>query len=426
MMHDLVSRCHIDVPVGREVGPNVSVITPPEGPARLIPAAEQWVSTTLGRAVTDPYSWMQAVHWVHGAGIHKRFNVTTVRLAQLLAELSPCRPGVEYLMRRLELSERAVQYHLAALRETGLLVYVSRGTRRRGQLPQASVFERTVPSAFDVALGIRCTPDGLRRRVVGIAEHGRALIAKLGRKAARKVRKPRRKAAPAAVARCTPMEGGSVLPSLSHSPTSVPLETSGGNSEQHTGNGTKGAPRRLNKVGRRFRLAGEVRARVRWLARTPLARIAWCLTEVSDAGWTADEVEAWLQLVPSPSVILRPSGVLAHRMQGAALVWADPAGRRRALEANRDSALAARERHEESAQEFRPSSDPNVMGAIRAALIQGQAELSASLRERGLDDLTGLSARDAGTDWDTAAKALIAMFGEEACTVLAAAERPTE
>ncbi|BFP50084.1 hypothetical protein KCMC57_64520 (plasmid) [Kitasatospora sp. CMC57] len=425
-MHDVVSRCHIDGASGHRFDPNVSQDTSLEGPALLVPSPRQWVSSTAGRAVEDPYSWMQAVHWVHGTGAHRRFNVTTVRLAQILAELNPCRPGVEYLMRRLALSERAVQYHLAALRETGLLAYISKGTRRRGALPQASVFTRTVPLAFDVALGIRCTHQGLTRRPVGIAEHGRKLIAKLGKKASRKVRAPRPKKARTAAARCTPMEGGSVLPSLTHSPTSVPLETSGGNRELATGETKNGStPRRLNKIGRRFQLAAELKSRILWLSRPPVARIAWVIAEVSDAGWTADEVEAWLHLRPSADVITRPSGFLAARLVGAAVVWADPKARQRAVEASRESRISTSERHAESNAPLRPARSSSVMAAVLAGIGEGLARLSADCRAKGLDDLTGLP-KPAATeqdDWDQAAAAMVALFGDQARTVLATATR---
>ncbi|MEU7428941.1 hypothetical protein [Streptomyces sp. NPDC040750] len=73
----------------------------------------------------------------------------------MLAELSPCFPGLEYLQRLTGLSERMVEYHLAALRETGLLAYIVKGTRKRGEAPQASEFARMIPVEFDEALGIR-------------------------------------------------------------------------------------------------------------------------------------------------------------------------------------------------------------------------------------------------------------------------------
>lgn len=147
---------------------------------------------------------MQAVHWVSGSGLYqprrhrsygvRSFGRMTVYIAQLLAELTPCFPGIEYLMRRTGLSERAVQYHLAALRETGLLAYRVRGTRVSGERAQASEFVRVIPPEYDDALGIRMSEGGCERRVTGIADEGRKLMARLAKMAARKVRRPRTKA----------------------------------------------------------------------------------------------------------------------------------------------------------------------------------------------------------------------------------------
>jgi DNA-binding transcriptional ArsR family regulator len=408
-MQHTVPRVDFDVPSGTHFDSNVS----PDSLPAPVPAAQQWMGTTLGRVVADPYSWMQAVHWVHGAGLHKRVNVTTVRLAQILAELSPCRPGVEYLMRRLNLSERAVQYHLAALRETGLLIYISRGTRCRGSRPQASVFARTVPVAFDVALGIRCTPEGPTRRVVGIAEHGRKLIAALGKKAARKVRKPRSKTAPKPGARCTPMEGGSELPSPSHSPTSVPLEGAEPHNPPTTDSSRQG---RLNPVGRRFQVAREIRSRILWLARTPIRRIAWLLKDVADAGWTVDHVEAWLLQRDGAADIRRPSGFLGARMVGATTIWPTEAQRNRAWEATREQVSAmARRRAQVAEQPLAAPGRSALAAGVLASLRRGQVAQSTRVRAQGLDDRSGLFAlplTEADLHDEAAAAARIAAFLE--------------
>jgi hypothetical protein len=229
------------------------------------------------------------------------------------------------------------------------------------------------------------------------------------------------------------MEGGPVLPSLPDVPTTDPLETSGGISEQPTQetNESQRQPakpkQRLNKVGRRFQLALQLSRRVPWLAQTPIARIAYAVSEVSDADWTVDEVEAWLHLKQSPKNIRRPSAVLIHRLQGAAQVWADPASRRRAAEATQATDIASQERHAESTSDFRAAGDSNVMASVFNGLDGGLRQLSEQCRANGLDDLTGLPAAapgaDAdGSDWDTAAAVFAAMFGDEAHNVLTDAE----
>ncbi|WP_345679965.1 helix-turn-helix domain-containing protein [Yinghuangia aomiensis] len=323
-------------------------------------------------------------------------NVTTLRVAQELAALSPCRPGVEFLARRLKMSERAVEYHLGMLRESGLLVYIEKGTRYRGKAARASEFALVIPPAYDAALGIRTTGEGPTRRMTGIAEAGRDLVARLARKASRKVRAPRTAAtvpgtgpvakpqvnvpeetlaggetdgSGAAVdhsGRCTPMQARTSGSSTGLSPV-VPLETglASGTHDHAPGTDTTTAPstaaeqqtapceprrRALNKVGRRFHLAAALVREISWLAKASVPRVAWVVGEVSDAGWTCAEVAAWLATVDAPAAgARRPSGLLASRLRGVTTLrgWRTAAERAVQVEHWRDSARAARARHAE-------------------------------------------------------------------------------
>ncbi|MEW2577726.1 helix-turn-helix domain-containing protein [Streptomyces syringium] len=349
-------------------GDTVSVL-----PGLYVPEVRQWLSTSAGRIAGDGYSWMQAVHWVAGSGLYeprryrshgpRSFGPTTVRVAQELAELFPCRPGIEYLVRRTGLSERSVEYHLGMLREAGLLAYVVRGTRIRGAAAQASEFARMVPVEFDMALGVRTAGEGTGRRMTGIAEAGRELMAALAKKAARKVRKRRakssskapakcaRKGAVAAVsdeARCTPM-GGSSRSVSSAGTTSFPPESklASGRSDSPTPKKVKRGRRKLSSVGRRFQLASELIRQVPWMGRAAVPRIAWILREVADAGWTADQVIAFLDCGDAPGIVHRPSGFLAGRLKGAVALWPTEEGRERAVQAYRDSRRAEKSRHQE-------------------------------------------------------------------------------
>ncbi|MFD4397264.1 winged helix-turn-helix domain-containing protein [Kitasatospora sp. NPDC058478] len=307
-----------------------------------VAASGQWASTTSGRIVTDTYSWLQAVHWVDGSGLAltpksgPKFGPTTVRVAQELTKLTEVRPGVEYLMRVLKLSERTVQYHLAHLRNAGLLAYVELGTRiaRSENQPsgafRTSHFALTIPQAFDQALGIRTTGEGPDRRMTGIAEVGRQTIARLGKLASKAVR--RRKKTKISKRRCTPVVGGSLTPPADQSPSATRLE---GNGPINTTKKSNRGPHR-NRVSRRFQLAAELRRRVLWLGKSDPARLAWVLTDVADAGWTATEVEAWLSLLDQPDHVRRPSGLLAHRLGAATLLWPTKEHRARAAEAQRE------------------------------------------------------------------------------------------
>ncbi len=359
----------------------------------FVPDVRQWRATTECRIAQDPYSWLQAVHWVAGAGVYvprrthgpRSFGATTVRIAELLAELTPCRPGVRYLMRRTGLSERAVEYHLGMLREAGLLVYAVRGTRVRGQGRQASEFLRTVPPEFDAALGIRTVGAGPERRPVGIEEAGRGLIGKLAKKAARKTGRKTRSRTTAkaprgtcpqtspepgsATTRCTPMQGG-CSGSVPDATTWVPSEAklARGKTTSTPPEKAQKQRRTLNRVGRRYQLARELTQQVPWLGRADIPRVAWVARHVADAGWTAGEVIAWLDLQVAPDLRYSPVGLLASRLQAAPGTWARPEARARAVEAMRDSRRAERERHEELDMLWQPPTSQATARAFQEAV----------------------------------------------------------
>ncbi|MGW7276095.1 transcriptional regulator [Streptomyces sp. NPDC054864] len=354
----------------------------PAPPVLYVPGASQWLPVATGRIATDGYSWMQAVHWVAGSGLYeprrhrshgpRAFGRTTILVAQELAQLFPCRPGIVYLVRRTGLSERSVEYHLGMLRETGLLAYIVLGNRVRGEAAQASEFARMIPAAFDVALGIRTVlrdedAPAYTRVAIGIAESGRKLMAKLGRKASRSIRKPRAKAPSmpptdrarkgvnrarvtgvSSGPRCTPMQVGSPTRS-SAGDTSFPPESklASGQSKSPTPTKPKRGRRKCNAIGRRFQLAGELIRQVPWMGRAAVPRTAWILREVADAGWTVTEVIAFLDCSDAPAIVHRPSGFLATRLKTATAEWPTAEGRARAVQAYWDSRRAEGARHQE-------------------------------------------------------------------------------
>ncbi|GHI74575.1 transcriptional regulator [Streptomyces spororaveus] len=348
-------------------------------PELFVAEASQWLSTSSGRIAGEGYSWMQAVHWVAGSGLYqprqhrshgpRSFGPTTVRVAQELAALFPCRPGVEYLVRRTGLSERSVEYHLGMLRETGLIAYIVRGTRVRGESAQASEFARMIPREFDVALGVRTvlrdeTAPAYTRAMTGITEASRELMAKLAKKASQKVRRPRSKtsskalkggrkaageASVAAVSdgeRCTPMQVGTSGLSTAGT-TSLPPEN-----RLASGEGKSPTPKKsrakadghcvLNTVGRRFQLARELTQELGWLRGCSVDRIAWVARGVADAGWTVTDVRGWLHLRGEAKRVHRGSGLLAVLLAGAETILDTPAKRADAIEQWRGAQEAAR------------------------------------------------------------------------------------
>lgn len=404
-------------------------------PGLLVPEACQWLSTSSGRVAPEGYSWMQAVHWVAGSGLYeprahrshgpRSFGPTTVFVAQLLAELSPCRPGVKYLMGRTGLTKRSVEYHLAMLRETGLLTYVVRGTRVGGRSALASEFARMIPPEFDVALGIRTkqrdeAAPAYTRVMTGIAEAGRELMGRLAKRAARKVRKPRSKpttrtstgvprkstdgasvTADSGGSRCTPMQGGT----SALSPTGTPTPPS----ESKLEGGKKSSPapkqqqpkasRKLNYVGRRYQLARELITLVPWMSRASVRRIAWVIRHVSDAGWTCDEVRAVIDQIAVTCTVHRPSGYLARRLTGAHELWNTPARRRQLVEDWRDTTA----RHTEWAGEPEPETSPRLVAQFMAGLDQGKATYATRQAALGLDNLNTPQAGAADAEADFAA-----------------------
>lgn len=348
-----------------------------------LPDVRQWLTTTSGRIATDGYSWMQAVCWHLDSGYAtgrthgpRRLGATTVRVATELARLSPCRPGVAYLTRLLQLSERTVQYHLAILRETGLLTYRTKGTRVRGAGRRASEFVCTIPPAFDAALHLRTgASEEYIRTVRGIEEEGRPLMKRLAKMAKRALRRPRRgrttKARPARIAassRCTPMQVGTSSSSSAGSPTSPSESKLETGKDQTTRTKKTSSPRRLNAVGRRYRLAAELIRQVPWLHRAAVPRIAWILKDVSDAGWTATEVMAVLGLQAPSATVHRPSGFLARRLQGAHLLYDTPAKRANLVAWWRDSRQAQADRHTEWDGTWQAPRSGAVARIVRQAL----------------------------------------------------------
>ncbi|MDX3531948.1 helix-turn-helix domain-containing protein [Streptomyces sp. ID05-39B] len=360
-------------------------------------AAAQWLHATTGRIATCPHSWMQAVHWVYGSGLYtpqratgpRAMNTTTLAVAQEIAALSECRPSVDYLARKLKASARTIKYHLGMLREAGLLVYRSKGTRISGIGGRASVFERTIPAAFDTALGIRTTGEGATRRPVGIAEQGRTLIGKLAKKAARKTRRRPSRTRSQRNKRCTPMQGGTSTVSstaLTHLPSEAKLAS--GNGESQPKKESKRGQRTLNKVGRRYQLARELKQTVPWLNRASVPRLAWIVRHVADAGWTMFEVQAAAELLPvAADDARRPSGLLAYRLASCHLLYNTPAKRQILVEDWRESRSAEEARHTGYDDLGTGPRSPAARRAMDEAFAVIQARLAPTVATDDQDDL---------------------------------------
>lgn len=363
-----------------------------------IAPAGQWISTTTGRIASDGHTWMTAIHWAadpktrytptrnHGP---RGMNATTLLIAQECANLTECRPGIAYLARKLRISERTVEYHLGMLREAGLLVYRTKGGRVAQGRDEASVYERVVPLAFDEAHGIRVVGEGVHRRPVGAADTARKALGNLARKAARKVRRPRRRTPVSGQGRCTLMEGGSTGAS-SAGGSIPPSETklASGTSSHPTPKKATSSPRTLNRVGRRHQLARQLIDNVPWLSRASAPRIAWIARHCADAGWQWQEVQAAAEEQGPIDAMdsRRPSGLLAYRLKGVHELYASPTARHLMLTAWEDSRLRERIRHQgwdgpaAAAVEQHTNAAAAALDTIQAAR-QTQAVSAADLAE---------------------------------------------
>ncbi|MFK0202776.1 hypothetical protein [Streptomyces lavendulae] len=114
-----------------------------------------------------------------------------------------------------------------------------------------------------------------------------------------------------------------------------------------TGTAVSSGKRGLNRIGRRYQLAGELIRQVDWLGRCVTERIAWIVRHVADAGWTVADVRAWLHLRGEVRTVHRPSGLLATLLDGAQRILDTPSKRAAAVEDWRDSRTAARRRHQQ-------------------------------------------------------------------------------
>ncbi|MBQ0888652.1 helix-turn-helix transcriptional regulator [Streptomyces sp. RM72] len=365
-----------------------------------VPSSGQWMSTTDGRIAPSGEAWLEAVYWFYKYGPYaaarphgpKRFGDTTLRMAKAIAHLTECRPSVGNLVQWLKISERTVKYHLAMLRESGLLTYRSKGTRVAGAGGRASEFVRTIPQVFDDAAGLRTGPsDKLIRAVHGFSPEKTSLLQELHAAARPPRRKKRTKRSnrrsvntPSATSSCTPM-----VVSTSSSSTAGDLNSP---SESKLASGHHKSPaakkptrRKLNTTGRRYQLAAELIRQVGWLGRAAVPRIAWIVRHVADAGWSTAEVIALIGLEAPARRVHRPSGFLANRLKGAHLLYTTAAQRTAIVDHWRDSRHAEHDRHTEWWQDDcrRPASRA-VAREVDAAFAQLQQQAAPAAEERAL------------------------------------------
>jgi hypothetical protein len=193
------------------------------------------------------------------------------------------------------------------------------------------------------------------------------------------------------------MQGGTTRTSSAagtHFPSEAELAS--GKNKSPTPKSSKRKPRTLNKVGRRYQLARQLIAQVPWLRGASVARIAWIVRHVADAGWTALEVQAAAERLVSDKEPRRPSAVLAYRLASCHLLYTTPERRRVLVEDWQDSRRAQQTRHAKHAFQDLGTAPRSVAArrAVDEAFAAIQARLAPAVEEPAdqaplmLEDLT--------------------------------------
>ena len=140
--------------------------------------ARQSIDHTASRR-TGPRKWLRAVQWLIGAGLHRKANATTMRVAQDLAarmdyDTGHALYGLKDMPARLGISRASVARHVSYLRELGALAWVQHGTRTnrlaamglKGWSGTATVYAAIIPAAFDHAMGHTVVGSGYQARII--------------------------------------------------------------------------------------------------------------------------------------------------------------------------------------------------------------------------------------------------------------------
>ncbi|OLO25997.1 hypothetical protein PZ61_0237080 [Streptomyces sp. MNU77] len=181
---------------------------PPRGQNRISPNnrftpvcehADQEVGTTASRR-TRRGDFLRAATWAITQRLHPKAGDTTLRVARDLAARLNADGHVAYcrdtMWRRLGISRRTLERHIAVLRELGLLVWTVHGSRTNTRpagsgewAGTATIYAAVVPPAWDDALGHRVSGHGYHARHIGFTDHGRQMAIADARRRARPARR---------------------------------------------------------------------------------------------------------------------------------------------------------------------------------------------------------------------------------------------
>ncbi|MGD1220607.1 hypothetical protein AB9Q10_19505 [Streptomyces krungchingensis] len=291
---------------------------------RYIPVrdhADQEIGTTASRR-TRRGDFLRAATWAITQRLHPKAGNTTLRVARDLAARLNADGHVAYCrdttFKRLGISRRTLERHIAVLRELGLLVWAVHGTRTNTRpagsgewAGTATIYAAVVPRAWDDALGHRVSGHGYHARHIGFTDYGRQMA----------IADARRRTHPAR-RRDTP--------SCKTNHPRPTAEMRGKKNNTSAPRGTRSRPRRQHEVPEPYRaspgqaahavsVAAWVRPRVPWTQGEGLRRLAfalrpWIATGLSAADLAAD-LSVWRVLRRPAS----PASVIMAR-------WSETAG----------------------------------------------------------------------------------------------------
>ncbi|MDX3204720.1 hypothetical protein [Streptomyces scabiei] len=293
--------------------------------------ADQEIGTTASRR-TRRGDFLRAATWAITQGLHPKAGDTTLRVARDLAARLNADGHVAYcrdtMWRRLGISRRTLERHIAVLRELGLLVWAVHGTRTNTRpagsgewAGTATIYAAVVPRAWDDALGHRVSGHGYHARHVGFTEHGRQMAIADARRRARPTR--RRDA-----------------PSCKSNHPRPTAEMRGKKNNTSAARGTCPRPRRRHEVPEPYRaspgqaahavsVAAWVRPRVPWTQGEGLRRLAFALRPWIATGLSAADIAADLSVWRVPRRPASPASVIMARWSetdGHEEPAADPSG----------------------------------------------------------------------------------------------------
>ncbi|MFF9458035.1 hypothetical protein [Streptomyces flaveolus] len=276
------------------------------------------------------------------------------------------------MFKRLGISRRTLERHIAILRELGLLVWAVHGTRTNTRpagsgewAGTATIYAAVVPRVWDDAHGHRVSGHGYYARHIGFTKHGRQMA----------IADARRRIGPAH-RRDTPSCN------TNHPrPTAEVREKKNNTSAVR---GTRPAPRCRHEVPEPYRaspgqaahavsVATWVRPRVPWTQGESLRRLAFALRPWIATGLSAADIAADLSVWRVPRRPASPASVIMARWSETVsqdTPAADPSG-------NEDTARAV---------------PPNA--AFRAAIDTIRARLTSSLPGEPEPDPPGFVIRD--------------------------------